>query len=187
MAERSWRSPFRAAEDRNLGLEETEEDMPYWRSPFEAAEDRNVTQLIRVIRVQFGGWRWPSGTAKDCNKYGTQYARAGTAPGGRPSGRPRIATVRWAGTASPAGSWRSLSGAAEDRSDFVNSVPDGIETLAGVLRGAEDRNVGSGKARRLYASWRSLFGATEDRNCWSSGRERRAGFLAVALWGDRGS
>ena len=109
-----WRPPFGAAEDRNpIGL------LPsslagLWRPPFGAAEDRNPIGLLPSSLA--GLWRPPFGAAEDRNKpeiwaaellvslaaalrggrgsqpTGWPPRRPTAPPGGRPSGRPRIAT-----------------------------------------------------------------------------------------------
>ncbi len=131
--------------------------------------------------------------------------RLQTGSGGRPSGRPRIATCcrAWC-CAGPLG-WRSPSGVAEDRNGFTNPFvaqlwagggrPPGRPRIAttswrrtprsravAVSSGAaEDRNAKSfAQVPRSLRSWRSLPGAAEDRNCdggrsWTSGH-----VLAVA-------
>ena len=85
-----WRSPFGAAEDRNLEETGLRYGEATWRSPFGAAEDRN--RCARRPRTKTGRWRSPFGAAEDRNlqRAGDKANQLGR--GGRPSGRPRIAT-----------------------------------------------------------------------------------------------
>ena len=89
-----------------------------------------------------------------------------TAPtGGRPSGRPRIATAPVAAPRSRPCAWRPPFGAAEDRNVLGDPrlVAEGCDWRP-PFGAAEDRNPPVSSARPSAAAWRPPFGAAEDRN-----------------------
>ncbi|MHC3455910.1 hypothetical protein [Streptomyces prasinus] len=63
-----------------------------WRSPSEAAENRNFVRNLVVTLAEI--WRLPSGATEDRNIEGATWSMAWLTTGGRPPGRPRIATLR---------------------------------------------------------------------------------------------
>ena len=183
-AARQWRSPSGATEDRNISRATPSVVCVGWRSPSGATEDRNHPSSS--TRRSARRWRSPSGATEDRNTRcsGRHLSRRrvavalrgdrGSQPlprgprlhphrrGGRPPGRPRIATrpgsPPWPGAAR----WRSPSGATEDRNAGGDHGVDGL-------------------------LWRSPSGATEDRNAASSSSSRADSDVAVTLRGDRGS
>ncbi len=159
------------------------------------------------------GWRSPFGATEDRNNSGCTYATTGRPGGGRPPGRPRIATAR-----APArcrrprllavalrgdrgSQWRLQAGGVRQeppggrppgRPEIATYYPAYViavtPELAVILWG--DR--GSQPTRRQRTRlgrrpWRSSFGATEDHNLIYPAGGLVIGRLAVSLWGDRGS
>ena len=104
-----------------------------WRPPFGAAEDRNDARerdgQPPVLAAALRGGRGSQ------QRY-TRRRRARETPGGRPSGRPRIATCR-SRTSSlrTCSSWRPPFGAAEDRNDRSLQAFEVERLLAAALRG----------------------------------------------------
>ncbi|MFD0210662.1 hypothetical protein ACFVH9_16390 [Streptomyces hirsutus] len=77
-------------EDRNYVPEGEITERSDWRSPFGATEDRN-TGLVAAVAALLA-WQWPSGAAEDRNSIELSYRPMEPLTGGRPPGRPRIAT-----------------------------------------------------------------------------------------------
>src|SRR5690606_21547955 len=135
-----------------------------WRSPSGAAEDRNrpgrgLSGRPAVVAVALRGGRGSQRQSRH------RWPPRGGG-GGRPPGRPRIATT--ASNSRPAAqapTWRSPSGAAGQR--------NGVSTRSGGLSGpgwrspsgaAEDRNRSKSDPFEYAEEWRSPSGAAEDRN-----------------------
>ncbi|WP_435860813.1 hypothetical protein [Streptomyces spiralis] len=88
---RQWRSPSGAAEDRNGDAAKVHVRWYEWRSPSGAAEDRN--RNAAAVKATEFMWRSPSGAAEDRNPKSRWAVEKPSSSGGRPPGRPRIATT----------------------------------------------------------------------------------------------
>ncbi|CQR65543.1 Hypothetical Protein sle_60870 [Streptomyces leeuwenhoekii] len=182
-----WRSSSGAAEDRNVAPGRLPWVTVTWRSSSGAAEDRNTSTvaparspppLAVVLRGGRGSQPDPGGQDNRAGGAGgrppgrpriaTVWTLRGCgrscAAGGRPPGRPRIATLRPRPRTAPTPSWRSSSGAAEDRNSHPSSAPVCHSQLAVVLRGGRGSQpfpCGAFEVPELLAV---APGATEDCN-----------------------
>jgi hypothetical protein len=179
-----WRSPSGAAEDRNPEHTLAAYEAVMWRSPSGAAEDRNdgpahrsrygatwrsggrgsqrhghrADQLRRVlVAVAFRG-------AEDRNPGCTSPRRERAAGGGRPPGRPRIATTPRTGRCRRCGGVAVAlrGGRGSQRAQHRGGArdADGGGRPPGRPRIATRRSW----VRRAVVTWRPPSGATEDRN-----------------------
>ncbi len=156
-----------------------------WRSPSGAAEDRNRSSSVASRDVHRCGGR-PPGRPRIATRWGWGGWRVGCS-GGRPPGRPRIATpVRWWRSSSASGGGRPPGRPRIATSDqpATQPVTRGWRSPSGA---AKDRNVLSWAPSHAASPWRSPSGAAEDRNgmrraAWAPGPH-----VAVALRGGRGS
>ncbi|MFD8439945.1 pentapeptide repeat-containing protein [Streptomyces microflavus] len=92
----AWRSPSGVAEDRNVNDDMTDLAVTMWRSPSGVAEDRNW--LDRAFQWSHTGGGRPPGRPR----IATAWASCSATPssrGGCPPGRPRIAISAWTATA----------------------------------------------------------------------------------------
>ncbi len=124
------------------------------------------SQHLRPVLAGVAGrpWRSPPGATEDRN-IPAEFAEVDEPGGGRPPGRPRIAT--WPPTTDQdlAGGWRSPPGATEDRNLCLGDEPRCQPAVAVAPRGDRGSQLlGLGLLRRSRAGWRSPPGATEDRN-----------------------
>jgi hypothetical protein len=208
-----WRSPSGATEDRNkIKVTAKELKRRGWRSPSGAAEDRKTGSYDALRGLAEGGGR-PSERPRDATA--PRPRRASGSPsgsrlsgwlriatlsmvawrlrrtsGGRPPGRPRIATPAPGVSAWRSGPWRSSFGAAEDRNAIVRGLVDYVQSSGGrhserpstatcgggrasqptagvavVLRdGRGSQRPAHRTVGRLKLVWRSPSGVAEDRN-----------------------
>ena len=140
-----------------------------WRSPSGATEDRNssIRSAARTaFKVAVALWG-----DRGSQPHGRTRGRREATRGGRPLGRPRIATLALPVQHRVAGLWRSPSGATEDRNDLAHvAARDAIEgggRPLGRPRIATYTTHCSASIR--YRRWRSPSGATEDRNSSTPG------------------
>lgn len=88
------------------------------------------------------------------------------AAGGRPPGRPRIATIRWTVTSASGCTWRSPSEATEDRNGYGLwlLILTGVCRLAVALQATRIATTLRSWGMNSWIHWRSPSGVTEDRN-----------------------
>ena len=156
-----------------------------WRSPSGATEDRNnltdeASPLSQIVAVALRGDR-------GSQRRRPQLRRPPHQGGGRPPGRPRIATTRSCARSPPATVAVALRG---DRGSQPRPGDAAVAAAAVAValrgdRGSQPRHSRDVARRRL--EWRSPSGATEDRNGLALSIDQQAVIVAVALRGDRGS
>lgn len=130
---------LRATEDRNRVSPASKKQAGVVASPSGKTEDRNETRVVLSPSAISVAVALRSDRGSQLRLGRLQRDRRHR--GGRPSGRPRIATVRWCAAGPVEDRWRSAFGA------------------------AEDCNI-SGQCHALaHALWRSPPRPTEDRNC----------------------
>ncbi len=160
--EREWRSPSGTTEDRNLVRESGYRDTQQWRSPSGATEDRNAHALAVTVSCSCRGGR-PPGRPGIATSPGRSPSSTGRR-GGRSPGRPRIATARPASRPAPGGLWRSPNG---DRGSqrLLRRGRLADSGAAVTFRGDSGSQRTCRDARSALGSvWRLPFKTTADRN-----------------------
>ncbi|SUP60787.1 Uncharacterised protein [Streptomyces griseus] len=181
-----WRLPSGATEDRNwLNTCPSAPGGRGWRSPSGATEDRN--DQLGCTHVQVREWRSPSGATEDRNRPSGLLVPGG-ACGGRPPGRPRIATRPWSNRSTPVTWWRSPSGGTEDRNSPDDRWGRRSAVVAVALRGGRGSQpiLGMGGFAGLECGGRPP-GRPRIATPLRETTSPSSSSVAVALRGDRGS